>query len=106
MSESQYRNTIIKLLVAPEKSTKDSTDFRTAEFRSNQADIKNQLNEMQCKLEVLRTRINEVEEQVNDIEDKLMARRETEGKRKTKNHEDRSREINDSLIMKNLPQCN
>ena len=35
----------------------------TAEFRSNQAEIKNQLNEMQSKLEVL-TRDNEVEEQV------------------------------------------
>ena len=42
MSESQLRNTIIKLLVALEKSIKDSTDFMTAEFRSNEAKIKNQ----------------------------------------------------------------
>ena len=47
MSESQFRSTIIKLLVALEKSIKDSRDFMTAEFRSNQAEIKNQLNEMQ-----------------------------------------------------------
>ena len=39
-----------------------------AEFRSNQAEIKNQLNEMQSKLGVLTTRGNEVEE--CDIEDK------------------------------------
>ena len=44
----------------------------TAEFRSNQAKIKNQLNEMQSKLEILTMRVNEVEERVSDIEDKLI----------------------------------
>ena len=102
MSESQFRSTIIQLLVALEKSIKDSRDFMTAEFRSNQAEIKNQLNVMQSKLEVLTTRVNEVEERVSDIEDKLMAKRETEEKRQTKDHEDRLRAINDSLRKKNL----
>ena len=46
----------------------------TAEFRSNQAKIKNQLNEMQYKLEVLTMRVKEVEEQGSDIEDKLIKR--------------------------------
>ena len=63
------------------KSIKDSRDFMNAEFRSNQAEIKNQLNEKQSKLEILTTRVNEVEERVSDIEDKLMAKRETEEKR-------------------------
>ena len=81
MSESQFRSTIIKLLAALEKNIKDSRDFMTAEFRSNQAEIKNQLNEMQSKLEVLMMRDNEVEERVSDIEDKLMARKEAEEKR-------------------------
>ena len=45
MSESQFRSTIIKLLVALEKA-KRTKDFMTKEFRSNQAEIKNQLNEM------------------------------------------------------------
>ena len=40
MSESQFRSTIIKLLMVLEKSIKDSRDFMTAEFRSNQAEIK------------------------------------------------------------------
>ena len=40
MSETQLRSTIIQLLVALEKSIKDSRDFMTAEFRSNQAEIK------------------------------------------------------------------
>ena len=75
MSESQCRSTIIKQLVYLEKSIIDSRDFMTAEFRSIQAIIKNQLNEMQSKLEVLTTRVNEVEERVRDIEDKLMARK-------------------------------
>ena len=78
MSESQFRSTIIKLLVALEKSIKDSRDFMTAEFRSNQAEIKNQLNEMQSKLEGLTTRVNEEKERVSDIEDKLMARKKAE----------------------------
>ena len=60
--------------MALEKSIKDSRDSMTAEFRSNQAQIKNQINAMQSKKEVLMTWVNEVEERVSDIEDKLMAR--------------------------------
>ena len=56
----------------------------TAEFKSIQAKIKNQLNEMQSKLEVLTMRVNEVEEQVSDIEDMLMARKDAEEKREIK----------------------
>ena len=58
---------------------------------------------MQSKLEVLRMRVNEVEERVSDIEDKLMAKRETEEKRdkQLNDHEDRLREITDSLRKKN-----
>ena len=37
---------------------------------------------MQSKLEGLTTRVNEVGERVSDIEDKLMARKEAEEKRK------------------------
>ena len=46
MSENQFRSAVIKLLVALEKSIKESRHFMTAEFRSNQAEIENQLNEM------------------------------------------------------------
>ena len=76
----------------------------TAEFRSNQAEIENQLNEMHSKLEVLMTRVNGVEEQVSNIEDKLMARKEAEEKREKqlKHPEERLRDINDSLRRKNL----
>ena len=84
MSESQFRSIIIKLLVALEKSKKDSRDFMTAEFRANQAEIKNQLNETQSKLEVLMMRVNKVEERVSDIEDKLMAKREMRKKETNK----------------------
>ena len=40
---------------------------------------------------------------MRDIEDKLMARKEVKGKkRKTKYHEEKLREINDSLIRETL----
>ena len=71
----------MKLLVALEKSIKDSRDFMTAEFRSNQVENKNQLNDMRSKLEVLTMKVNDVEERVSDIKDKLMSRREAEEKR-------------------------
>ena len=76
----------------------------TAEFRSNQAEIKKQLNEMQSKWEFQMRRVNEVEEQVSDKKDKLMAKRETEEKRdkQLKDHEARLREISDKLRKKNL----
>ena len=47
-------------------------------------------------------RVNELEERVSDIEDKLMARKEAEEKREkqVKDHEERLREINDSLRRK------
>ena len=102
--ESQFRSTVVKLLVALEKSIKNSRDFMTAEFRSNQVKIKNQLNEMKSKLEVLTIRVNEVEERVSDIEDKLMARKEAEEKREkqVKDHDERLRETNKSLRRKYL----
>ena len=62
--------------MAIEKSIKESRDFMTAEFRSNQAKINNKINEIQSKLEVPMMRVNEVEERVSNIEDKLMARKE------------------------------
>ena len=82
MSEIQFRSTIIKLLVALEKSIKDFRDFVTAELRSNQGKIKNRLNELQSKLDALAARVNEMEERVSDIEDKLMVRKESEEKKK------------------------
>ena len=60
----------------------DSRDSFTVELRSNQAKIKNILTEMQSKLDAVTARINEVEETVSDTEDKLMERKEAEGKRK------------------------
>ena len=48
---------------------------------------------MQYKLEVLTTRVKEVEERGSDIEDKLIAKRETEEKRdkQLKDHEDKGK---------------
>ena len=60
---------------------------------------------MQSKLEVLTTRVNEVEEpRKGDIEDKLMARGKTEEKteKQWKDYEVMLMEINDSLRKKNV----
>ena len=62
MSEIQFRSTIIKLLMALEKSVKDSRDFVTAKLRYNQGEIKNILTKMQPKVDALTARVNEVEE--------------------------------------------
>ena len=50
-------------------------------MRSNQAKIKNRLNDIQSKPYVLNARVNEVEERVTDIEDKLMAMKKADEKR-------------------------
>ena len=58
---------------------------------------------MQFQLHGLKARVNEVEERMSDIEDKLMERKEAEEKReKQLVHEECLREINDSLIRKNI----
>ena len=51
--------------------------------------MKNELNDMQSKREVLTTVVNEVKERVSGIEDKLMAQKEAEVKREKqlKDHE-------------------
>ena len=54
-------------------------------MRSNQAEIKSALIEMQSKLDALTARVSEAEERVNVIEDKLMEKKEAEEKRKTTN---------------------
>ena len=57
---------------------------------------------MQSKLEVLKMRVNEVEERVSDIEDIQTARKEAEEQteKQLKDHEERLREINDSVRRK------
>ena len=69
-------------------------------MRANQAEIKNRLNEIQSKLDVL-TRVNEVEEKAT--------RRQVNGKegnrkkeKQLRDYEVRLSEINDSLRRKNL----
>ena len=54
-------------------------------MKSNQAKHENALTEMQAKLDVLTTRINEVYERVSHLEDKMMEKKEAEEKRKTTN---------------------
>ena len=73
-------------------------------MRSNQAEIKHRLTEMQSKWNALTAWVTEVEERVGDIGDKLTERKEAEEKREKqlKAHEERLREINDSWRRKNI----
>ena len=58
---------------------------------------------MHSNLEILTTRVTEVEERVSDIEDKIWQERKLRKREKQlKDHEEKLREINDSLRRKNL----
>ena len=50
-------------------------------MRSNQAELKNAVNEMQSKLDTLTATVNETEERISDLEDKLIERVEVEENR-------------------------
>lgn len=81
MSGLEFRITTIKLLSVLEKSIKDPRESLSAEIKSNQAKIKNALNEMQSKMDALTLRANDAEERVSDIEDKMVEKEEAEEKR-------------------------
>jgi len=44
-------------------------------MRSNQAELKNAMNEMQSKMDTLTARVNEAKEQISDLEIKLIGRK-------------------------------
>ena len=56
---------------------------------------------MQSKLDALTPRVSEAEERVSDIEDKLMERKEAEGKREKQlmDHEGRLQEISNTIMQ-------
>ena len=65
--------------------------------------FKNNLTEIQSKLDALAARVNEEEERMSDIEDKLMERKEAEEKREKQleAHEERLWELSDSFRNNN-----
>jgi len=61
-SEIDFRVTIMKSISRLEKNNSDTIESLGAEMRSNLAELKNAMNEMQSKLDTLTTRVNEAEE--------------------------------------------
>ena len=62
VSEIDSRMTIMKAISRLEKNINDNIESLRAEMRSNQAELKNAMNEMQSQLGALTARVNEAEE--------------------------------------------
>ena len=58
-SEIDFRVTIMKSISRLEKNNSDTIESLGAEMRSNLAELKNAMNEMQSKLDTLTARVNE-----------------------------------------------
>ena len=55
-----------------EKSTGNNKESLRAEMKSNQAEFKKAMSEMQSKLDTLTARVHDTKEQISDLEDKLI----------------------------------
>ena len=67
---------MVKMMSRLEKSINENVNENIeslrAEMRANLAEIKNSINEMQPKLDVLMARVNEAEERISGLEDGLV----------------------------------
>ena len=63
------------------EGTRESVSGEIKKLISNQVETKKVINEMQSRMEVLTTRINEALERISDIEDKMMENKEAEKKK-------------------------
>ena len=81
------------------EGTRESVSGEIKKLISNQVETKKAINEMQSRMEVLTTRINEALERISDIEDKMMENKESEkkGGKQQMDHEGRIRDISDSI---------
>ena len=73
-------------------------------MRANLAEIKNAMNQMQSKPDVLTARVNEAEEQISELEDGMVEEKaETETwLKKIQSQERRLREITESMKRSNV----
>ena len=62
MSEMDFRVAIMKSISRLQKNISDNIESLRAEMRSNQAEIKNAMNEKPSKLDTLTARVNDAEE--------------------------------------------
>ena len=99
ISEIDFRVAIMKLISRLEKNINDNIESLRAGMRSNQAKLKNAMNEMQSKLDTLTARVNKAEERISELEDKMIEKKETKEalEKQIKAQEIRLREFNDAM---------
>ena len=72
LSEMEFRVTMVKMMCRLEKSINENINENVeslrAEMRTNLAEIKNAMNQMQSKLDGLTARVNEAEERISELE--------------------------------------
>ena len=74
LSEMEFRVTMVKTMCRLEtkiiyENINENIESLRVEMRANLAEIKNAMNQMQSKLDVLTARVNEVEEQISELEE-------------------------------------
>ena len=67
MSEMDFRVTMVKMMCRLEKNINENIESLRAEMRTNLAEIKNSMSQMQSKLEALTARVNEAEEHISKL---------------------------------------
>lgn len=99
MSKIDFRVTVIKAISRPEKNINNNVESLRTEMGSNQAELKNVVNEMQSRQDTLTVRVNEAEEQISEIEDKMIEELEIEAawEKQIKNQEIKLEEISDRM---------
>ena len=86
------------------EDSRDSFLAKIKDLRNNHDKLRNVVNEMQNKLDVVTARKEEAEGRISEIEDKIMENDEVEKKRDKKilDHEGRIRGLSDSMKCNNI----
>ena len=101
MSDIDFRVAIMKSISRLQKNISHNIESLRAEMRSNQAEIKNAMDEKLSKLDTLTARVNDAEEWISELEDKMIERKEAKEAwdKQLETHENRLR----SMMPCNIP---
>ena len=107
MTEQEFRIIVIKLITGLENSIEDSRESLATEIkgrRNSQEELKNDIKELQNKMDTTTARTEEAEERIGELEDKIMEKEEAEKKRnkKIQEYEGKIRELSDALKRNNI----
>ena len=108
LPEMEFTVTMVKMMCRLEKNIneniKENIESLRVEMRANLAEIKNAMNQMQSKLDVLKARVNEAEKRISELDDEMIQKKEKEGTwlKKLQFQEFRIWEITDSIKHYNV----